>query len=160
MPLYRLRAGKPSDAPGIFAVHDRAIRELGRGIYSETQVESWAEGNSPERYVEAMRDEGERFLVAVARRRGIVGFCAYKDQELRGLYVDPDWARRGLGTILLKRAEAIIAAGGHRKVVIGASLVGLPFYELHGYRVIRHRHWRTRGGLMIPAADMEKPIGA
>jgi hypothetical protein len=24
--------------------------------------------------------------------------------------------------------------------------------------VLRHRHWRTRGGLMIPAADMEKVV--
>jgi len=160
IPRYRLRSGKPSDAPGLYAVHERAIRELGRGVYTETQVESWAEGNSPERYVKAMRDEGEVFEVAVARLRGIVGFCSHKDQEVRSLYVDPDWSRLGLGTALLQRAEASIATAGHDKVVIGASLVGLPFYEQHGYSVVKLRHWRTRGGLMIPAADMEKPIKA
>ncbi len=160
IPRYRLRAGKPADAAGIFAVHDRAIRVLGRGPYSDSQVESWARGNCPERYVEAMRKEGERFLVAVARGHGIVGFCSYKEQEVRGLYVDPEWSRLGLGTALLQRAEEIIAAAGHRKVVVGASLVGLPFYEIHGYSVVRHRHWRTHGGLMIPAADMEKAIDA
>jgi predicted N-acetyltransferase YhbS len=63
-----------------------------------------------------------------------------------------------MGSALLQRAEAAIAGAGHAKVVIGASLVGLPFYESQGYRVVRHRHWRTRGGLMIPAADMEKPL--
>lgn len=158
MPRYRLRTGKPSDAAGIFAVHERAIRVLGRGVYSETQVESWAHGNSPARYVEAMRDEGEIFEVAVSRLRGIVGFCSYKGDEVRSLYIDPDWSRLGLGSSLLQRAEAAIAAAGHTKVSIGASLVGLPFYESQGYRVIRHRHWRTRGGLMIPAADMEKSL--
>ncbi|MEQ8356908.1 MAG: GNAT family N-acetyltransferase [Kiloniellaceae bacterium] len=159
LPRYRLRPGKPADAPGLLKVHDRAIRVLGRGAYSDSQIESWAEEISPERYVEAMRDDGEAFLVAVARLRGIVAFCSYKDQEVRALYVDPDWARLGVGSALLKRAEAIIAAQGHRKVVIGASLIGLPFYESQGYSVLRHRHWRTRGGLMIPAADMEKPVG-
>lgn len=158
MPRYRLRPGKPSDAQGLFAVHDRAVRELARGVYSDSQVESWVQGNSPERYVAAMREDGELFLVAVARLRGIVGFCAYKDEEVRSLYIDPDWSRLGVGTALLERAEAAIAEAGHPKVVIGASLVGLPFYESRGYRVIRHRHWRTRGGLMIPAADMEKPL--
>ncbi len=158
MPRYRLRPGKPSDAQGLFAVHDRAVRELARGVYSESQVESWVQGNNPERYVAAMREDGERFLVAVARLRGIVGFCAYKDEEVRSLYIDPDWSRLGVGSALLKRAEAAIGEAGHAKVVIGASLVGLPFYESRGYRVVRHRHWRTRGGLMIPAADMEKPL--
>lgn len=160
IPRYRLRAGRPSDAAGLCAVQERAVRVLASGVYSQSQVESWTHGNAPDRYVEAMRSDGEAFLVAVVRRQGIVGFCSYKDDEVRALYVDPDWARLGLGTALLRRAEKIIAAAGHRKIVIGASLVGLPFYEAHGYSVIRHRHWRTRGGLMIPAADMEKTIDA
>ncbi|MEO3430345.1 GNAT family N-acetyltransferase [Pelagibius sp. CAU 1746] len=158
IPRYRLRPGKPSDAQSLLAVQDRAVRKLARGVYSDSQVESWVQGNSPERYVAAMREDREQFLVAVARLRGIVGFCAYKDEEVRSLYIDPDWSRLGLGTALLQRAEADIATAGHAKIVIGASLVGLPFYESRGYRVIRHRHWRTRGGLMIPAADMEKRL--
>lgn len=158
LPRYRIRRGRPADAAGLYAVHERAVRVLGRRVYSETQIESWIHGNCPERYVEAMRDEGEIFEVAVARLRGIVGFCSLKGEELRSLYVDPDWSRLGVGRALLLRAEALIAAEGHAKVVIGASLAGLPFYEQHGYRVVKHRHWRSRGGLMIPAADMEKRL--
>ncbi|GAB4352077.1 MAG: hypothetical protein Kow00114_00490 [Kiloniellaceae bacterium] len=160
LPRYRLRRGRPADAAGLYAVQERAVRVLGRRVYSETQVESWIEGNCPERYVAAMQDEGEIFEVAVARLRGLVGFCALKGEEVRSLYVDPDWARLGVGSALLLRAEALIAAAGHAKVVIGASLAGLPFYEQHGYRVMKHRHWRSRGGLMIPAADMEKRLAA
>jgi len=158
LPRYRIRRGRPADAAGLYAVHERAVRVLGRRVYSDTQIESWIHGNSPERYVEAMRDEGEIFEVAVARLRGIVGFCSLKGEEVRSLYVDPDWTRLRVGSALLARAEALIAAQGHGKVVIGASLAGLPFYEQHGYRVLKHRHWRSHGGLMIPAADMEKPI--
>jgi len=158
LPRYRLRAGKPADAPGLHAVYERAVRGLGRGVYSDAQIDSWVFANGPERYVAAMGEDGEIFEVAVARRRGIVGFSAYKDEELRSLYVDPDWARLGLGTALLRSAEARIAAAGHAKVVIGASLIGLPFYEARGYRVVAHRHWHSRGGLAIPAADMEKPL--
>jgi len=159
IPRYRIRPGRPADAEGLYAVHERAVRVLGRRVYSDTQVESWIHGNEPQRYIEAMRDEGETFAVAVARLRGIVGFYALKGAEVRSLYVDPDWARLGVGSALLLRAEAEIAAAGHDKVIIGASLAGLPFYEQHGYRVVKHRHWRSRGGLMIPAVDMEKQIG-
>jgi len=157
IPRYRIRPGRPTDAAGLYAVHERAVRVLGRRVYSDTQIESWIHGNSPEHYIAAMHDEGEAFEVAVTRLRGIVGFCALKGEELRSLYVDPDWARLGVGSALLQRAEARMAAAGHGKVVVGASLAGLPFYEQHGYRVVKHRHWRSRGGLMIPAVDMEKP---
>lgn len=155
---YRIRRGQPADADSLYAVHERAVRVLGRSVYNDSQIESWAYGNCPARFVEAMRDEGELFEVAVSRLRGIVGFSAVKDQELRSLYVDPEWSRQGVGSTLLRRAEAAIAAAGHDRVVIGASLAGVPFYERHGYRVVKHRHWRSSGGLMIPAADMEKPL--
>lgn len=158
VPRYRIRRGRPSDAEGLYTVHERAVRVLGRRAYNDSQVESWVHGNAPARYVEAMCDEGEVFEVAVSRLRGIVGFCAVKDQELRSLYVDPDWSGLGVGSALLQRAETMIAAAGHDKVVIGASLAGLAFYEKQGYSVVRHRYWRSCGGLMIPAADMEKAI--
>ncbi|MGF1628135.1 MAG: GNAT family N-acetyltransferase [Kiloniellaceae bacterium] len=158
VPRYRIRRGRPSDAEGLYTVHERAVRVLGRRAYNDSQVESWVHGNAPVHYVEAMRDEGEVFEVAVSRLRGIVGFCAVKDQELRSLYVDPDWSGLGVGRALLQRAEAMIAAAGHDKVVIGASLAGLAFYEKQGYSVVKHRYWRSRGGLMIPAADMEKAV--
>lgn len=159
-PPYRIRRGRPSDADALFAVHERAVRVVGRRFYNDSQIESWVHGNSPARYVEAMREEGELFKVAVSRLRGIIGFCALKDRELRSLYVDPDWSGLGVGSALLRRAETLIAAAGHDRVVIGASLAGLPFYEQRGYSVVKHRHWRSRGGLMIPAADMEKRLGA
>jgi len=158
IPAYKLRAGRPGDAEGLLRVHQRAVLTLGRPTYSDAQLESWAGGNSPARYIEDMRDEGETYEVAVARRAGIVAFCSRRAHEIRSLYVDPDWARHGIGSVLLKRAEAAIAKAGHPRVSIGASLVGLPFYEAQGYTVLRHRHWKTRGGLFIPAAEMEKAL--
>lgn len=157
-PGYRLRPGTPNDGDALLRVHQRAILTLGRRVYSDAQLESWASGNTAERYGAAMRDDAETFEVAVNRKAGIVAFCSRKAHEVRGLYVDPDWARLGIGRLLLQRAEAAIKAMGHHRVSIGASLVGLPFYESQGYRVLRHRHWKTGGGLFIPAAEMEKQL--
>ena len=140
-------------------VHERAVLTLGRPVYNDAQLESWTCGNSPECYIKDMREEGEHYEVAVVRRAGIVAFCARREHEVRSLYVDPDWTRLGIGSVLLQRAEKAIAEAGHPRVSIGASLVGLPFYEAQGYRVLRHSHWKTRGGLFIPAAEMEKALG-
>ncbi len=157
-PAYRLRKGRPDDAEDLRRVHQRAVLTLGRPTYSDAQLESWACGNTSERYIADMRDDGECYEVAVVRRTGIVAFCSHRDHEIRSLYVDPDWARHGIGSRLLERAETAIAAAGHQRVSIGASLVGLPFYEARGYTVLRHRHWKTGGGLFIPAAEMEKAL--
>src|SRR3546814_17133201 len=98
-----------------------------------------------------MRGDGERFEVAVSGLPGAIGFCAVKGQELRSLYVDPDWSGLGVGSALLRRAEAIITAAGPERVVIGPSLAGLPFYEQRGSQGVTGRPWPRNGGLMKPA---------
>jgi predicted N-acetyltransferase YhbS len=77
---------------------------------------------------------------------------------VKGLYVAPAWARRGVGGALLRQAEAAIVAAGHRRIRIGASLSGQAFYERHGYRVVDRHGWKTRGGLVSAALAMERVL--
>ncbi len=156
----RFRHATRADAAEIMRVHRTSILILGREVYSQAEVESWATGLVPERYVEAMGDGGETFIVAVAPDGALAGFCSFKDDEVKGLYVAPDWARRGVGSALLRHAEATISAGGHRLIRIVASLSGQAFYERHGYRVVGRRDWKTRGGLVSAALAMEKALPA
>jgi putative acetyltransferase len=157
-PAIIVRAATPADATAILRVHRESILNLGLETYSHAEVESWAAGLVPERYVEAMTDGGETFFVAVAPDGEIAGFCAFKGDEVKGLYVAPQWARRGVGSALLRQAEVTIAAGGHGLIRIVASLAGAAFYEHHGYRVLERRDWKSRGGLVSAALAMEKAL--
>jgi GNAT superfamily N-acetyltransferase len=112
-------------------------------------------------YVEAMTLGDEAFIVAEgadAAGDGVVGFCSWAADEVKGLYVAPGWARAGVGGALLSLAEAAITAAGHRTIRIGATLTGAPFYRAHGYQTVRHKPWRTRGGLVIDTLDMAKTL--
>jgi len=150
-----LNPGTPADGAAIMAVHQASILGLGEGFYRRDELESWAAGLIAERYGEAMA-AGETFLLAWADEGTLAGFASYKADEVVGFYVHPDWARSGLGRVLLECAEAAILAAGHRTIRIGASLSGLPFYLAHGYRIVRRKPWTTRGGLVIETADLEK----
>jgi putative acetyltransferase len=156
----RFRHATPDDAAEIVRVHRASILVLGRESYSLAEVESWAAGLVPERYVEAMSAGGETFIVTVAPDGALAGFCSFKDDEVKGLYVAPDWARRPVGSALLRQAEATIASGGHRLIRIVASLSGQAFYEHHRYRVVERRDWTSRGGLVTVALAMEKALPA
>jgi putative acetyltransferase len=139
-------------------VHRASILALGRNAYSREETESWAAGLVPEGYGRAMTEGGEIFLLAEAAGGQIIAFCSYRADEIAGLFVDPAWARRGVGRALLERAEAAIAAAGHGKIRVGASLTGRPFYEAQGYVVVREREWTTRGGLKTAVLEMEKRL--
>jgi len=152
----RLRAGTPADGPALRDLHEAPIRAYGISAYSAEEVESWVGVLEPHRYGEAMTKDGEVFLLAVAGDGALAGFCSYKADEVIGLYVAPDRGRQGIGSMLLAAAEAAIAAAGHERIRIGASLSGRAFYEAKGYRVVAERVWKSRGGLDMAALDMEK----
>jgi ribosomal protein S18 acetylase RimI-like enzyme len=151
-----LRAGTPADGPALRDLHEASIRAHDISAYSAEEVESWVGVLEPHRYGEAMTKDGEVFLLAVAADGALAGFCSYKADEVIGLYVAPDRGRQGIGSALLAAAEAAIAAAGHDRIRIGASLSGRAFYEAHGYRVTADRVWKSRGGLDMAALDMEK----
>ena len=157
-----LRAGTPGDAPLIQRVHEESIRGLGPRWYSRAEVESWAAGLKPQRYVQAMTQGDERFLLVEPEGGGgwLAAFCSFGTDRIDNLYVHPDWARRGVGEFLLARAEAAIRDAGHGSIRVIATLVGRPLYEKRGYRVLRQREYRSRGGLLLTVLDMEKPTAA
>ena len=155
---FQLRPGTPADGPALRDLHEASIRAFGISAYSVAEVESWVGVLEPHRYGEAMTNDGEVFLLAVAADGALTGFCSYKADEVIGLYVAPDCGRQGIGSILLAAAEAAIAAVGHGRIRIGASLSGRAFYEAKGYRVVADRVWKSRGGLDMAALDMEKSI--
>lgn len=140
------------------AVHRRSILALGQAAYSEAETESWATGLKPEGYVRMMRERGEVFEVAVSGDGEIVGFCSTVKNKVMGLYVDPDWARQGIASTFLERAEARIAGSGHATVVIDAALSGLNFYLAREYSVEEEKLSESRGGLMLNVAILSKAL--
>jgi putative acetyltransferase len=157
-----LRPGTTGDAPFIQRVHEASIRGAAVGIYSRAELESWATALHMDRYIWAMNFAGQRYILAeVAKGEGgkLAGFCSWSPDRIVGLYIHPAWAGRGVATALMNQAEeAIIAAAQPACIHLAASAPARPFYEKRGYRVVRQRDWKTRGGLMIAAFDMEKPV--
>lgn len=154
----RIRRGRPDDGADIMRVHRRSILLLGRSHYTVAETESWAAGLDPEHYGNVMTRGDEIFDVAVDEDDLVVAFCSRCGSEISALYVDPDWAGHGVGSLLLRRAEAGIALEGHKTLMVKASRNGRPFYEKHGYRVVGVEQWKTRGGLEVDRVEMRKSV--
>jgi ribosomal protein S18 acetylase RimI-like enzyme len=56
---------------------------------------------------------------------------------LAGIGVDPSAQRRGIGSALLQPGLTAAAADGLPAVLLTNSAVNLPFYESHGFEVVR-----------------------
>jgi GNAT superfamily N-acetyltransferase len=53
--------------------------------------------------------------------------------KIRAIFVEPRFARRGLGGLMLRHCEAAAVAAGFRELEMGATLTGYPMYLRRGY---------------------------
>lgn len=143
-----VRTATFADRSAIIALQHQSLRALGRGFYSEAEIESYL------RYTPTL----EEYLVADAtyyvalvgdRLAGCGGWStkapAYRAvtpdsfqrqqplPKVRAMYVHPDFARRGIGRQLVAVIERAIVAAGYVEAGIEATLGGVALYERCGY---------------------------
>jgi len=150
------RGATAADIPALAALIGRSVRVLQAGDYSAAQLES-ALGS-----VFGV----DRQLIAdgtylVAERDGVMLGCggwsyratlhgsdhgAGRDDtalrpgvdagRIRAFFIDPPYARQGVGSVLLHACEAAAAAAGFTELELAATLTGIGLYQRHGYIAI------------------------
>jgi N-acetylglutamate synthase-like GNAT family acetyltransferase len=78
--------------------------------------------------------------------------------KIRAFFVDPDWVRRGIGTLILKACEAAAIAEGFRRLEMGSTLTGVEFYRALGYSECEKLAVALKNGESLPIVRMEKRI--
>src|SRR5579859_7192206 len=62
--------------------------------------------------------------------------------KVRAMFVHPEWTRKGVARMLLDTCEKAAREAGFKRVEMGATLNGFPFYERMGYREIEEKGGR------------------
>jgi len=78
--------------------------------------------------------------------------------KIRAIFVHPDFARMGLGSLILKAAEDAAEAAGFRRFEMGSTLTGVRLYALKGYREVGTIAVPVGGGEEIEVVRMVKDI--
>jgi GNAT superfamily N-acetyltransferase len=78
--------------------------------------------------------------------------------KIRAFFVHPTWARRGVGGKILEACEAAAVAAGFRRLEMGATLTGVPFYRVKGYVEIEAVEAPLGNGLTLPIVRMGKSV--
>jgi GNAT superfamily N-acetyltransferase len=78
--------------------------------------------------------------------------------KIRAFFVHPAWARRGIGGMILEACETAARAAGFRRLEMGATLTGVPFYRAKGYVELEASEVPLESGLTLPIMRMGKGI--
>jgi GNAT superfamily N-acetyltransferase len=76
--------------------------------------------------------------------------------KIRAIFVHPDFARMGLGSLILETAEKAAMTDGFERFEMGSTLTGLGLYSMKGYREIERKEVPVAGGETIRVVKMEK----
>lgn len=173
-----MRRAVMADVPAIEALIGISARALSTGDYTPEQVEGALRGAFGVD-TQLIRD-GSYFVIEAgsrlagcggwSRRRTLFGSDARADRDvteldpatdaakIRAFFIHPEFARRGLGSLLLDRCEREAAAHGFRRLEMMATLPGVRLYAARGYRGDKPVDWPLGGGVAIRFLPMSKAI--
>lgn len=177
---YQLRPATILDQPALEQLIARSARELSTADYRPEQVEGALRGAFGVD-TQLIRD-GTYFVVEMERTLVACGGWSYRrtlfggDQraerdaaeldprvdpaKIRAFFVDPDHARKGIGTLLLEHCEAQARARGFARVELMGTLPGVRLYAARGYVPGAQVSYRVAPGVEIEFIPMSKDLQA
>lgn len=174
-----LRKATLEDRTAIEQLIGVSARGLSRADYSDAQIEA-AITSVFGVDTELIRDgtyfvvEHDGLLVGCggwSRRKTLFGGDRYERREsglldparepakIRAFFVHPEWARKGIGRMLLQTCEAEAQASRFHRLELMATLPGVKLYQALGYVGNERVTYEIGEGVLIDFVPMQKLIG-
>ncbi len=152
-----IRRAQQQDKNSLCAIHKRAVGEISKNYYAPKAIRQWLNSLKPEAYEKNIEDH--EFIVAEYKGT-VIGFghMDIANSLIAGLYVSPDYIRRGIGAMLLQRLEHTAGLSGLTTLQLCSSLNALPFYEQAGYKAYLNMKHQLPDGTEIPCIYMIKKL--
>jgi GNAT superfamily N-acetyltransferase len=173
-----IRPVSAADATAILRLRSSSLRTLAAPYYSTAQLDGLeATGALPVDVIEAGRyfvAETQGWVVGAGGwspgtpAESMPCFLGTRDEEerasdpgiatVRAVFVDPDWAGRGVGRLIMARVEAEAAGAGRHALELLALIGAVRFYHRLGYRDLAILDLALTGGATLPSIHMRKML--
>jgi GNAT superfamily N-acetyltransferase len=178
MGKFRLRVATTEDVAGIRGLIEASVRGLQAEDYSAAQIEG---ALATVFTVDSRLIEDGTYFVAFAEDGELAGCGGWSFRKtlyggdhqveaivperldpavdaakVRAIFVHPDFARQGLGSLILAAAEVAAVKQGFRRFEMGSTLTGVTLYTLKGYREVSRVMVPVGGGEEIEVVRMVK----
>jgi GNAT superfamily N-acetyltransferase len=182
-PVIHIRKATTDDIPRLREVIEASVRGLQAEDYTPAQidgalksvygVDSQLIADGTYFAAEIELQQAKPTIVACggwSKRKTLYGgdqFAAREDSllypardaaKIRAFFVHPDWARRGIGGMILDACEKAALDAGFTRLEMGATLSGVPFYRSKGYEEIEKQEARLGNGEVLPIVRMGREI--
>ena len=158
MSAVSLRPYVPADAKRCAEIFRASIEELAAEDYNADQREAWA-SRADDEAAFGQGLAGMLTLIAVVDREA-AGFASLKGADIiHMLFVDPEFARQGVGAALVDALTKLAQARGAKRLTAEASDIAKPLFERLGF-VAQKRNLVSIGDEWLANTTMTKTLGA
>jgi GNAT superfamily N-acetyltransferase len=179
---FSIRKAAPADVPVLRQLIDASVRGLQAEDYTPTQIEnalatvfgvdSQLIADGTYFVVEAQQHDCATIAGCGgwSKRKTLYGSDHWTGREdelldprvdaakIRAFFVDPNWARRGVGSLILKACEDAAAAAGFTRCEMGATLTGVKLFGAKGYVALENISVPLKNGEGLPVVRMAKQL--
>ena len=178
-PAFTIRLATPADIPALHRLIEQSIRGLQTNDYTPAQIEG-ALGHALGLDTQLVADQ-TYFIAEPTDQPGTLagsGGWSFRKTlfgsdhgpgragavldphtdaaKIRAIFVHPDFARRGLGTLILSHCENAAHQAGFQSFEMGSTLTGVPLYTLKGYQRLDQVDVPLPNGEVLPVIRMTK----
>ena len=176
---FRLRLATEDDLPALHSLIEASVRVLQAADYTPAQMEG-ALGTVLGVDTQLIRD-GAYFIAETtedlpkiagcggwSHRKTLFGADRGPNREpdlldartdaakVRAIFVHPEFARQGLGSLILAKVEEAASQAGFTRFEMGSTLTGVPLYRLKGYVEVERINVPLANGEGLPVVKMIK----
>jgi GNAT superfamily N-acetyltransferase len=178
---FHIRLANQADVGELRILIERSVRGLQQNDYTPAQIEG-ALGHALGLDTQLIED-GTYFAAVPGSKPDLIVGCggwsfrktlfgsdhgphrekalldpATEPAKIRAIFVHPDWARQGLGTLILRHCEDAAQRAGFRSLEMGSTLTGVPLYSLKGYERRDNVAVPLPNGEALPIVHMVKTL--
>jgi N-acetylglutamate synthase-like GNAT family acetyltransferase len=175
----QIRTAESADIPALRELIDTSVRRLQAQDYTPAQIEAALRTVFG---VDSRLVADGTYLVAEAGASLIVGCGGWSQRKtlyggdswqhraddlldpqhdaakIRAFFIHPDWARRGVGSMILDACEAAALAAGFTRFEMGATLTGVKLFQQRGYIAVEALDIPLENGITLPIVHMAKEV--
>ncbi len=173
-----IRVASVADEPTLRALIPRSAHALSTGFYSDAERDAaiqYVFGVDSQLIADGTYLVAERFNEIVgcggwSKRRTLFGGDQHKDMDdalldprvdaarIRAFFVAPEFARQGIGGLLMRACARAAFEAGFRELELMATLPGVPLYTAYGFAVYENVIEVAPNGVHIPFVRMHRRL--
>lgn len=150
----KVRLATSEDLPELIELQTRALQGLSGAHYTAEEIAAIVADQAE------ARTHGDETCYVAEEQGQIVGFAGIlcERAKISAVYVEPDWARRGIGSKLLAAVEEEAKLRRIRTLCVMSSLMAVPFYKAQGFTALWATEFQTKSGVQIRCQDLKKNL--